>query len=227
MNHTSFQQTRKEAFSLIEIMVTVSLLALIILALVQAFNVTQKAVVTGLVQTDVLATGRMVGEMLAREIEQESLVPGSTNLSFWGTNFQTNVWPTPLGDTHTNVLGAVLFYVSNRDRSRLVGYSPLVDSNGVGVLTRYEGTNTNAVADGVVGFTVQPLMRNGSPATNVDWSKTLPGGMQVELTLLENRTLEQYRGMSNNVASAKEFLTNQAAHLHIFRQRISIKAAQP
>ena len=58
------------AFSLIEILVTVSLLSLIMLGLLLMFNQTQRAFRTGLTQTDVLEAGRATMDMMARELEQ-------------------------------------------------------------------------------------------------------------------------------------------------------------
>jgi type II secretory pathway component PulJ len=60
----------RAAFSLIEIMVTVALLSFIILGLLAMFNQTQRAFRTGMTQIDVLETGRILTDMLGREIEQ-------------------------------------------------------------------------------------------------------------------------------------------------------------
>ena len=58
------------AFSLVEILVTVTLLSFIILGLFAVFNQTQRAFMTGMAQTDVLEASRAATDMLARDLEQ-------------------------------------------------------------------------------------------------------------------------------------------------------------
>jgi type II secretory pathway pseudopilin PulG len=62
------------AFSLIEIMVTIALLSFIILGLLAMFNQTQRAFRSSMTQVDVLEAGRAVTDMIARDMEQ--IVPG-------------------------------------------------------------------------------------------------------------------------------------------------------
>jgi len=58
------------AFSVIEILVVVTLISVIILGLVAMFSQTQRAFRTGMTQTDVLESGRMATDMISRELEQ-------------------------------------------------------------------------------------------------------------------------------------------------------------
>src|SRR2546421_7572074 len=58
------------AFSLVEILVTISLLAFIILGLMAMFIQTQKAFRGSMKQTDVLGSGRAVMDMITRELSQ-------------------------------------------------------------------------------------------------------------------------------------------------------------
>jgi prepilin-type N-terminal cleavage/methylation domain-containing protein len=60
----------KQAFSLIEVLVTIALLTLIILGLFSMFNMVQKAFRSSLTQTDVLEGGRAAAELVVRDIEQ-------------------------------------------------------------------------------------------------------------------------------------------------------------
>src|SRR5947207_12610645 len=60
-----FRSPGSPGFSLIEIMVTVSLLTFIILGLLLMFNQTQRAFRTGMTQTDVLEAGRATMDMLS------------------------------------------------------------------------------------------------------------------------------------------------------------------
>lgn len=217
----------EKAFSLIEIMVTVTLLAVIIVGLVAAFNTTQRAMAYGINQSDALASGRVAGDMLSRELEQMTVAPRTNGFNFGVTNLLTNTWPLNATDTRTNAWDAVLFWEGDAKGGRLLGYSPGgVDANGVHSLWHKDGTNMNQILDGVVSFTVRGLDRNGTPLTNGVLTNSLPVAVQVELAVLETRTLAQYQALSNNPAVAGQFLTNQAGHLHVFRQRIIIPTTE-
>jgi hypothetical protein len=61
---------RKEAFSLVELLLAVSLMSLIVFGLYSMFNETQKALRTNVKQVDVLESGRAAIELLVRDIEQ-------------------------------------------------------------------------------------------------------------------------------------------------------------
>ena len=63
-----------QAFSLIEILVTVAILSVIILGLVAMFNQTRRAFTSSMTQVDVLESGRSAADLLSRELEQVSAV---------------------------------------------------------------------------------------------------------------------------------------------------------
>jgi type II secretory pathway pseudopilin PulG len=58
------------AFSLVEILIVMSLLSLIILGLMTMFSQTQRAFRSGLMQTDIMESGRLATDLLTRELEQ-------------------------------------------------------------------------------------------------------------------------------------------------------------
>lgn len=62
--------SNRSAFSLIEIMIVMGLLSIMVLGLMAMFNQTQRAFRLGMMQTDVLESGRLATDMLVREIEQ-------------------------------------------------------------------------------------------------------------------------------------------------------------
>jgi len=64
------RQTGESAFSLIELLVTITLLSVIMLGLLMMFNQTQRAFRTSMTQADVLEAGRAITEMIARELEE-------------------------------------------------------------------------------------------------------------------------------------------------------------
>jgi type II secretory pathway pseudopilin PulG len=82
------------AFSLIEIMVTVGLLSFIVIGLLSMFTQTQRAFRNSMAQVDVMETGRITVDMLARELEQAvpARVAYVTN-RFAVTNFFVELCP--------------------------------------------------------------------------------------------------------------------------------------
>jgi len=265
-------------FSLIEIMVTVTLLAVIILGLVTMFNQTQRAFTTSLNQVDVLEGGRTAADMIAREMEQN--VPcyysGVFNFDVNPPQFSTNinyVWPLANPpDVRTNVMEQLFFLTRYNQQWNAVGFEVEPDSlaNGVGTLYRYSSnnvppanlanqlnifasarsllstnTNFNRIIDGVVDFRIRTFNINGNVIIGRNTALTItaitnqnsqnefsyqfrnnavPAYVEVELGILETRTLERYRSYSNNPSLALSYLTNHAAQVHIFRQRIPIRA---
>lgn len=216
----------RRGFTLIEVMVTVTLLAVIILGLVTAFNVTQRAFSQSLTQVDTMENARLAAGMLALDMEQISTVNTSNGPTFFSSEVVTNVWALPGTNQLTNVLSHVWFHTGDPRNVRLTYYTVNSDSNGIGPLMIMVGTNTNAIVDGVVSFRALSLDKNGSQTYALYTGNDLPHAVQLELGILEKRTVDQYHALSNSPL-ARQFLTNQAGHLHIFRQRITVKAAQP
>src|SRR5581483_5966537 len=110
--------------------------------------------------------------------------------------------------------------------------------------------NFNRVIDGVVDFRVRTFDSNGnlipnqanffgitasSNSTTGEFyyyrfvSNAVPAFVEVELGILETRTLQRYYSMTNAGSStvAQTFLTNHAGQVHMFRQRIPIRAVDP
>ncbi len=77
--------TASSGFTMVEILVTMVLLSIIVLALMTVFNSTQKAFRSSLTQTDVLESGRLAMGMMAGDLEgvTPSLKPINTNNSYW------------------------------------------------------------------------------------------------------------------------------------------------
>jgi prepilin-type N-terminal cleavage/methylation domain-containing protein len=75
----------RAGFTLVEILMTMVLLSLIVLALMSVFNSTQKAFRASLTQTDVLESGRLAMGLMVGDLEgmTPSLQPVNTNISFW------------------------------------------------------------------------------------------------------------------------------------------------
>lgn len=138
-------------FSLLEIMIAVSLLALIIVGLMAMFFQTQKAFRLGTRQADVLEGGRGLMEMLTRELQE---VAGTRD----SINFYANSGYMPLiqprsGAFQTNVLEEYFFITKSNDWWTGIAY--LIDARvvkgfgTVGSLYRYS-TNSPTIPEGAV-----------------------------------------------------------------------------
>ena len=130
----------RRAFSLVEILVVVSLLSVIILGLVAMFGQTQRAFRMGMTQTDVLEGGRMVTDLIRRELEQvaPSYLPRSgwapgfpvysqPNFMVWLPDATTPVQPLvqPLPGSsapRTNLLGDLFFLTRYNQEWIGIGY---------------------------------------------------------------------------------------------------------
>lgn len=71
------------------------------------------------------------------------------------------------------------------------------------------------------------LFRDRSPTetTFLFVSNTLPTYVELELGLLEAKTYEQFKAFAAGSVQAQRFLSNHAAQVHLFRQRIAIRQA--
>ncbi len=187
-----FNKTPLRAFSLMELLLAVSIMTLIIGALYSVFHHTQRALQTNITQVDVLESGRAAMDMLTRELSQVSAsgVSGGTNLlCFLSPAYQEVRQSLMGGGVRTNVLQEVYFLSRyNRDYVQ-TGYRVIFASNGVGTLARFayttnfynrrpdsnmlaeltrivieqQPTNYLALADGVIHLRMQPYDGSGLP----------------------------------------------------------------
>src|SRR5262249_48335057 len=152
---------RPGAFSLIEIMVTVGLLSFIVLGLLAMFNQTQRAFRASMAYTDVLESGRLVMDMIAREMEQATpaRMPYGTNRFGATTNFFVELSPgfnrplfqglpgtTLAGNSQeqrTNILQRFFFLIRQNQDWIGTGYQVIPDypNSPVGTLYRFSATN--------------------------------------------------------------------------------------
>jgi hypothetical protein len=144
-------------FSLVEILVTISLLSFIVLGLLMMFNQTQRAFRGSMNQVDVQESGRIVIDMLARELEQASpskLEPVYLNgvPVYETTNFFSELaynFPAPLqqglpGGTYNRMNIVQHFFFLTRHNQEWIGTGYAVIQHGgahVGSLYRFTWTN--------------------------------------------------------------------------------------
>jgi hypothetical protein len=58
-------------------------------------------------------------------------------------------------------------------------------------------------------------------------SNSVPAYVEIELGIMETPTVQQLQALTNSPAAYVSFLTNHAAQVHIFRQRITIPSTDP
>ena len=94
------------------------------------------------------------------------------------------------------------------------------------------------VADNIIHLRLIPYDDDGRLYTNINLLNYIfpyliaanqveysPASLDLELGILEPRTLERYRAITDPI-KAEHFLTNSADKVHIFRQRIPIRTGQ-
>jgi len=98
-------------FSMVELLVTMTLLSLIVLVLMAVFNSTQRAFRASVTQTDVLEGGRAVVDLMTSDLRNLAPSDGVSNYIYEGNN--------------SYIYGGVNFFVTNNNSSYLTGYAPL------------------------------------------------------------------------------------------------------
>ncbi len=182
-------------FSLLEILVAVTLLAVIIVGLLAMFNQTQKAFHQGLTQTDVLEGGRAAMQLFSRELQQATAADRTNVVNLRASIAQKNPLSVTAADgtSAMNFLQELFFLTRYNDRWQAVQYGFMRSSFGEGVGTLYRSISnapaanlyllsqlsTNHVVDldtngfrpiieGVVHFLVIPFDRLGFPILDAD-----------------------------------------------------------
>lgn len=200
------------AFSLVEILVVVALLSLIVVGLLAMFSQTQRAFRAGLTQTDVLESGRVAGDLIARELEQIApAYQASANFVAWLPNY-TPVRQALPGSTvlRTNLtedlfflhrrnqewVGIGYFVRTNDPKTGVLGLSPL----GVGTLYRFE---TNATT--LSGRTPLNLYNEYLAAKNSEFraTKLLGGVMHFKVRAFDTNGSWITADLPNNVGFSK------------------------
>lgn len=184
------------AFSLVEVLVVVSLMSLIVLALMAVFTSTQRAFRASVTQSDVLEGSRAAMELMAADLRAMTPSAGVSNITTGSVNFfvAANSSYLPLTQTlpgsslsRTNVLN--YFFVLGRDNTKWTATGYIVDSASTSPLYplyRFYGetnvanspwllyynfvnsqyTNMSHLMDGVVHLTVHAYDTNGAWINN-------------------------------------------------------------
>jgi type II secretory pathway pseudopilin PulG len=257
------------AFSLVEVMVAVGLLAFIIVGLLAMFYQTQRAFRSSATQTDVLEAGRATMQMIRQDIQEIHAANFTEITNFFirpAPGARTLSFPYPPKKTGAGALDTEFMDVSflQKVNDDWTGVAYRIDGagQGLGTLMRLENTvtpdtfepyisggnglsNLNAglhysqpvdssyhrVIDGVVHFNFVVYDTNGVvvlPDQNGSYiftSNAIPAYLDVELGVLEPKTLEQFRARAGtgNAPAAEAFLIDRVERVHMFKQRIPIR----
>jgi len=284
------------AFTLVEVLVVMTLLSLIVLALMAVFNSTQTAFRASVTQTDVLEGGRAAADLMASDLRQMSPSLGGSSAFINGfysqtpVNFYVNTNSSlPLvqslpGSTaqRVNVLegffalgrgnlngspawigvGYAVYPGSQTDLNPLYRFYLATNVAAASPQTLFTNftyavlsgalTNWSHLLDGVVTLTVHAYDTNGVWMTNgyafgytklpknmlllpsapgatgfCMFSNTLPASVEIELGVLEDRTLQRAATWPNGSLAQSNYLAQQAGKVHLFRQRVTIPNVDP
>ena len=131
--------SRVTGFTLVEMLVTLALLSLIVLALMTVFNSTQKAFRASLTQTDILESGRLAMGLITSDLE--AMTPSSCPVN-------TNNPPLPPAYWYPPYIGYTAPYATNNNfnfyASPYFGYAPLIQPL-IQPLTASSQSRTNVV----------------------------------------------------------------------------------
>jgi hypothetical protein len=104
------------------------------------------------------------------------------------------------------------------------------DTNGIWI-------TTNLVVNGATNLNVWAYPTNsltgGEPSAVYIFSNTLPASVEIELGVLEDRTLQRAESLPNDVPGPPPndrrtlYLRDRAGQVHLFRQRIPIRNVDP
>gem|GEM_PF-459654 len=134
------KSSKEKGFSLVEMIVAVGVLAMIIVGLLAMFSQTSRTLRASNNQTDVLETGRVLTEMLVREMQQANAAGLTNSMNFYATRI-TGANPLsqqlPGGGTWNSDLEAVYFLVPMNTEWQAIGYFIDPANTGVGTLYRY------------------------------------------------------------------------------------------
>lgn len=166
----------QSGFSLIELMVSMTVLSLIVIGLLAVFNNMQRALRAANNQVDVFEGARATLGLVVRDINQLAAARDTNAANIYAADVAQLVLPRPGGGGQTNILQDLFFITHENDTWSGVGY--LIDlkqqSDGVGTLYRFNietngpvpgtnwfarfqaarvgDTNVHRIADGIVHF---------------------------------------------------------------------------
>lgn len=180
---------RTGAFSLLEMMVAVTLLLIIISALLTMFYQTQRAFRLSKTQVDVLESGRAAMEQIPAELSElaPSYRDGQINL-YAALSFPPLVQPRPGSAlARTNVIQDIFFLRQHNDQWIGTGYFVSPTNYPIGTLYRFEETvyttNTYAINSALIGnlFTHFATALQTNPPSPFNCHRIMDGVVNLKL----------------------------------------------
>ncbi len=175
--------TRRGAFSLIEIMVSVTLLALIVIGLIAVINHTQRALRIAHNQTDILEGARSTVEIVARDLSGLTASGDINTVNLFATNISALQFPRPGGGDQTNILQD--FYVLTRENDTWTAIGYFIDLRGVGAGTLYRFSTNGYLGNTNFGALFYDWFSSFSTATVNDSHRVADGVVHFETRIYD------------------------------------------
>jgi prepilin-type N-terminal cleavage/methylation domain-containing protein len=174
--------------------------------------------------------------------------------NFFILSRQNQTW-TGVGYAVNTSSSSALYPLYRFSMSASAAFNPsLLYSNFNNALGSGAWTNMSHLMDGVVALTVRPYDVNGGLMTNhvtysggqyvtnenvfyflpalgqvgfVMFSNTLPASVEIEMGVLEDRTLQRAESLGGSYQAQSNYLAGSAGAVHVFRQRVAIPNVDP
>jgi prepilin-type N-terminal cleavage/methylation domain-containing protein len=226
------------AFTVLELLVAISILAIIVFALYQMFHQTQKAMRGNVTQVDVMESGRAAMEMMARELSQIApcKLQGATNLYL-------GLFPPPplapelmppapfmqleMGGTaplRTNMVHQFLFLRPQTNQWFATGYRVIGADGGVGTLYRFS-LHTNMHRLNAVDLTAPfwrfPITNAITRRVSTNYHRVADGVVHLRLTAYDFEGRRMGYDTTNGLTSYRVFQPSVANNPNvIMRQEV-------
>ena len=214
---TFVRAARRRAFTIIELLVAISILTLIVLVLYGLFDQVQKALLSNVAQIDVHEGGRAGMELAARELEQTQAGNSLTNVNLF-TRFTADPNRQALlnaGENRINALEEVFFLSLLNKHWIGTGYRVLaIDTNGiatdfaktgVGTLCRFKLSNHVA---NVRSPSLFSRVMNDNPTNFPNFQRVIDGVIHFRLRAYDHNGLLITNNFNTNILSGVFVSTN-------------------
>ena len=206
----------KKPFTLVEVLIAMSVLSVFLLGLMQFYSSTENVLSSGLEKTEMFERARIAMDMMANDLTcvyysqtDDDLTP----VDVQSTSFNVStVRPEKLNkEAKTTIVGVK--YAWNNSKQTLV-YSYDGTGDTFDVSKNDCGSNETELVEGVTAFKVQALYGDGM--------KTLPALVVIRMELVDSKTLRRIKANP----SAKTAILKHANRRE-FRRMVVIDRGQP
>ena len=213
-HNESFSLHNNRAFSLVEVLVVVSLMSLIVLALMAVFTSTQRAFRASVTQSDVLEGSRAAMELMASDLRgmtpSYGVSNGAVNLTVGPTYYAYTPLQQSLPGNGTVLRQNLLnyFFMLGRENTKWIGVGYAVNANSSSPLFPlyrfYEETNLSVLPQVLFYDFTNAVFNSQSQWTNANLSHILDG--VIHFTLRANDTNGTWMNWYYPITNAPLFL---------------------